>query len=56
MLMETKCKKCGEGKGFYRMNGALWCNLCGHKKTAAKQADHSAYEQGMARFFERGQK
>ena len=50
--METKCAKCEETKGFFRMNGALWCHVCGHRKTSAKRLDHSAYEAGMTKFFE----
>lgn len=47
-----KCNKCDESKGFFRTNGALWCNVCGHKKTTPKPVEHSNYERGMARFFE----
>lgn len=47
-----KCQKCEENKGFFRMNGALWCNVCGHRKTPAAHPMHQNYNGGMVKFFE----
>lgn len=35
------CVTCGEYCGYYRFNGAQWCNGCGHRQGEVKPITHA---------------